>query len=167
MGINQLKIRPCELRDERLLLQWRNDPEAIRWSQSGRAVGSEEHSAWFRSSLSSSSVQIFIGFYPDLDPERVGEDCLGMVRFDHAPEASSVSIYIKPAARSQGVAKELLSSGIRLLAAKPEETLVLLAFVHDGNSASQQLFSSAGFEFDGRVGEFARLKKRVQAISNA
>lgn len=165
MRINQLTIRSCESRDEGLLLKWRNDPASILWSRSRRPVGVEEHARWFQSVFFDPNIQIFIGFFPNMETKKNQEDSVGMVRFERETEAWCVSIYVHPFSRGRGVARELLGGGIEMLSNLSNGRLDLIAWVHEANAPSKQLFASAGFRFDRQEGEFVRMKRSPQTIS--
>ena len=89
-----LTLRNATLADSDLLLAWRNDPEVIATSASGKVVMAAEHEAWFIKTLTDLTVHLYVaetwvgdyGATLPRDPEppgiwasvgmgRINEDC--------------------------------------------------------------------------------------------
>ena len=133
---DRLRLRPVDTADVDRLLRWRNDPESVRFSESGRTVEAAEHQRWLTARLEDPSTRIWIA-------ERDG--CpLGSVRIDVRAAKGAVSIAVAPEARGQGVGGAML----RLLQhelADDFQVVALTAVVGADNAASLRLFDGAGF----------------------
>ena len=141
-----LSFRRVHPGDARLLLCWRNDQEARRWSRSHDEIGLEDHLRWLNAVLS--------------DPNRVlwlflsGDEPVASVRYDiEGPSGRSaeVSILVAPHARGHGYGPlALAESQAELRHARPSVKR-LVAVVHRGNTASQRLFERAGYVLEGET----------------
>lgn len=135
-------IRPFCADDCRLLLSWRNHPEARRWSFDSHIIDPAEHEAWFRDFLA--------------DPRRVGlmliDDGLpvAQIRLEPAPHPGilTISIATSPDQFRKGYARELLGQAMH----HPEVTqraVMVRAETFTENEASMKVFESAGFKLLG------------------
>jgi len=141
---SSLTLRQAEASDADLLLEWRNDPEAVRFSASRREIGPAEHRQWLAHALASPTTRIWIA-------ERDGS-AVGQVRLDPQPGGHEVSIMVAPRERGRGVGQALLSGLMALALAQGRHPL--LARVDRDNAASIRLFLRAGFvqtRADGRM----------------
>ena len=156
-----LTLRPAERSDAPLLLAWRNDPQARRWSRASDPVDPEHHERWLTDSLSRSDRVLLVA------TDAAGP--VGTVRWDRAdhldpsishdrPDEWEVSITLAPNRRGAGLALDVLRAGEEYLAARHPVT-AYLALVHDDNRASRRLFARAGYLPDrpADVDGFARL----------
>jgi spore coat polysaccharide biosynthesis protein SpsF len=142
-------LRPADAGDSDDLLAWRNDPDAVRQSVSGRPVELDEHSRWLAERLDDPATRIWIA---ELDGRRVGS-----VRIDVTNGVGAVSIVIAPEARGRGLGKAML----HMLLERFEDDFqveALEALVHHDNTASQRLFTGAGFRPAGSRGTFDVLR---------
>ena len=153
----RLTLRPANLDDEALLLGWRNDPEAVRYSVTGRTVTPAEHATWLARHLGDPSTHLWIA-------EERGNP-VGQVRVDAEARTGTVSIAIAPGARGRGLG----SAALRAMVLEVERHRVvgtLRALVHSGNQASLRAFELAGFQQLGtRDGEFLVLERAVSPPS--
>jgi len=137
--------------DERDLYTWRNDPAAIANSVTGRAVGWEEHRAWFARASSDPMTVLYIA-------ERDGVP-VGMCRFDrHEDGVAEVSINIAPEFRRQGLGSSMLESAIDAVRLEPNPPEVLVADIHTDHAASVAIFRRQGFERVGTTAGFDRFR---------
>src|ERR1035438_6256290 len=56
----EVTLRPATEDDSGVLLEWRNDPEAVRFSVSGRAVTPVEHREWLSGRLADPGTFLWI-----------------------------------------------------------------------------------------------------------
>jgi RimJ/RimL family protein N-acetyltransferase len=131
-----MKLRRATMDDALDVLAWRNDPDSIALSKSGRAIGVKEHLDWFGRNFENPDHPILVA----VDDGRK----LGMVRFDRAPDEWIVSINLAPAERDKGYGRRALSAGIALHRAAIGPCR-LSAEIKDSNLKSLRLFEGLGF----------------------
>ena len=133
---------PVTLRDARdddadRLLRWRNDPDAVRFSGTGRAVtSSSEHARWLAAARDDPDVHILIA---EADGTAVGQ-----VRLDVRDHVGTVSISVAVEHRGAGRGSAMLENLVAL-AARDSAISSLKALVHPDNAASLRIFERAGF----------------------
>ncbi|MGH9152653.1 MAG: GNAT family N-acetyltransferase [Acidimicrobiales bacterium] len=132
----ELRLRPAEAGDASAVLAWRNDPDAVRFSTSGRPVQPVDHRSWFAARLEDPASRIWIA-------DRDGNG-LGTVRIDVEDAVGAVSIAVAEEARRQGIAGRMLDLLQRELAGD-FQVVRLTALVREDNAASLRLFARAGF----------------------
>ncbi len=132
----ELVLRPATLDDSSIVLAWRNEAAAVRWSTTKRSIAVEEHASWFAATLQNAGKRIFIG---EVDGARVGT-----VRVDVECGIGTVSIAVDPQRRRMGM-------GLLLIRALQAELLGdcqvvgLRAIVHEANAGSTRIFERSGF----------------------
>ncbi|WP_162917702.1 GNAT family N-acetyltransferase, partial [Dongia deserti] len=131
-----MKLRRATMDDALDVLAWRNDPDSVTASKSGRPIGQAEHLKWFPNAIRSSRHLILIA---EEDSHK-----LGVVRFDQMADYWLVSINMSPAVRGKGHGRKALSQAIDLLRADAGPCR-LLAEVKDDNVPSLRLFDTLGF----------------------
>lgn len=122
-----------------IVLDWRNDPQARRYSRNPEVISPEVHTVWFQSVINNPERHLYIG-------EHDGE-LIGQVRFDpmeSAQEQFEVSISVDPKNRGQGLAVPLLLSAESALRERTRAH-TFYAWVNPENAASQNLFQRAGY----------------------
>jgi spore coat polysaccharide biosynthesis protein SpsF len=140
--------------DADFVLACRADPDAVRWSTSGRAIRPEEHAGWYPTALDNPAIRLRIAM---LDGERIGT-----VRVDVAGGAGEVGIAVAAERRGRGLGRALLAALVRDCAADPQVTS-LIACVHPENEASMRAFAAAGFLLtDGERHGFRVLRREVR-----
>jgi RimJ/RimL family protein N-acetyltransferase len=142
-------LRPAEPGDEDDLLAWRNEPDAVRQSISGRAVEPAEHHRWLAERLEDPATRIWI--------VEVAGAPAGSVRIDVVDAVGTVSIAIAPDARGRGLGGATLRALLDLLE-HDFQVEVLEALVRPANDASRRAFESAGFHPAGSRGTFTLLR---------
>jgi RimJ/RimL family protein N-acetyltransferase len=137
------------------LLEWRNDPDAVRFSVTGRGVTPAEHSKWLAARLADPDTRLWIA-------EEDGQP-IGQARVDLRDATGTVSIGIAPAHRGRGVGSAVLAA--MLVEMERESRAVMLrAETHSTNIASLRAFERAGFSRRGRgQGDFLVLERQVGA----
>jgi RimJ/RimL family protein N-acetyltransferase len=120
-----------------MLLEWRNESDAVRFSASGRPVTTAEHERWFtrvRSDQSGTTIWII---------EDSGTP-VGQVRVDVENSVGVVSIAIAVEHRGRGIGPNALRAMVAAVSAEGEVRL-LRALAHADNSRSLRAFEVAGF----------------------
>ena len=135
---HQLSLRPAEEGDCELLWQWRNEENTRERSFDTNYVAYEEHRNWFLSKLNSANSEILI--VSDESKKEVGQ-----VRFDINSEGSAeVSISMATMERNKGYGSTALKLACQR-AAQEFSLRKVLAHIKEGNKASINVFTKAGF----------------------
>jgi len=130
-----MKLRPANLGDSELLLQWRNDPITRQFSLKVGVVEQSEHEKWLRGSLANPQRRIYIA--------EIEGHPVGTIRTDFDGEFYELSWTVAPERRGQGVGKELVSTLVKLLAQPTRAT------IKKENLASIRIAEQAGLIFEG------------------
>lgn len=134
--IGGLRLRKADLSDLRLLYEWRNDPECVCNSATGKQVEWSEHQRWFASIQKGCNAEIFI-----LETEHTP---LGQVRLNLEEHYGVISYSIAKEYRRQRLGREIL---IRIEEeAKKQGIQELRAEVKKDNTASRKLFLELDYE---------------------
>lgn len=155
-GIPDIALRVAADRDSTMLLEWRNEPAAVRFSGSGRRVSSAEHERWFAQVLADpSATKLWI-------IEENGMP-VGQVRVDVVGGVGVVSIAIAAEHRGRGIGPKALSAMVAAVTVD-DSVALLKALSHPDNSRSLRAFELAGFHrtTDAENG-FAVLERAVRA----
>ncbi|MCP5370556.1 MAG: GNAT family N-acetyltransferase [Hyphomicrobiales bacterium] len=130
-------LRPMAADDCEMVFTWRNRPEIVRLSSSGRPVDWEDHLSWFRRRAADGTQPMFV-------IEAAGWPA-GQLRFDaEADRAYRVTIYLVAESTGRGIGVAALRAGCgRLLAEGRADTFT--ACVQAGNLPSRKAFARAGF----------------------
>jgi RimJ/RimL family protein N-acetyltransferase len=129
-------LRRANAGDAARLMEWRNDPDAIRFSASHRPVSGVEHRAWLTHRLSDPKPRLWIA--------EVGGAPAGQVRADVTDGTATVSIVVAPSRRGRGVGKAMLDALIDV-AAGDAEIRDFKALTDPENIASLRAFENSGF----------------------
>jgi UDP-2,4-diacetamido-2,4,6-trideoxy-beta-L-altropyranose hydrolase len=133
----QVTLRSAREDDSAMLMALRNDPDAIAFSVSGRAVTAEEHERWFARVLADQAPhRLWIA-------ESNGEP-VGQLRIDIAADSGTVSIAVSPEHRGRGIATAMLQALVSNVAAEGTPSR-LTAVVRSDNAASRRAFAAVGF----------------------
>lgn len=139
-GRGDLFLRPATPEDSDSLLAWRNAPDAVQWSATGRALGRCEHEAWLSQVLGNAGRRIWVG--------EVDGVPIGMVRVDVeqaiGPGVGIVSVAVDAARRGHGAGAGLLR-GLKRELLGDCQVLELRALVHPANAGSVRIFERGGF----------------------
>ncbi|MDT7800528.1 MAG: hypothetical protein QOI78_3961, partial [Actinomycetota bacterium] len=137
-----------------LLLSWRNDPRTRQSSRSTAVVTLAEHLGWLRGVLADEERLLLV-----VDHEGAA---VGTVRFDRRDgDGWEVSITLAPESRGRGLSGAVLAEGERA-ARERLGVRVVLAAVHQDNTASAKLFEHAGYaEAAPAVSGFRQLRKTL------
>ncbi len=141
IGCENLKIflRDATIDDEKLLLDWSNEPQARAQSFCQNLITAEEHNIWLNKKLLDSNALILIGESESGVP-------LGLVRFDLniKKREAVISISIDVSMRGMGIAKKLLADAMKYCAIMMP-AITFIAEVRDTNGQSQHLFKQLNF----------------------
>lgn len=151
----EVTLRPATEGNSGVLLEWRNDPEAVRLSVSGRGVTPPEHRKWLSGRLADPGTRLWIA-------ERAGT-AIGQVRVDVADGIGTVSVAVAPSQRGRGFGSAVLRAMV--VEMEPEAGVRRLrALAHAENTASIRAFERAGFHRQGRhEPDFIVLERTVGA----
>jgi spore coat polysaccharide biosynthesis protein SpsF len=147
--VDGVALRPVMPGDETLLLDLRNDEDAIGWSRSGRPVEASEHAAWFARLLSDPAARAWV---LEGDGARVGA-----VRVDVDDAVGTVSISVAPDARGRGVGTAGVRGLMQALRAD-HQVHTLAADIHRDHETSLRLFGRLGFLPHATEGDFVTLR---------
>lgn len=128
----------------------RNDPDAVRYSVSGRAVTSEEHGHWF-SAVRSDPSRCHIWIAED------GAETVGQVRIDLNGDSGAVSIAVGVGHRGRGIGTAMLKAVVAQVGIDGAPSR-LTAVVRSDNAASLHAFAAAGFRRGVDGNEFQELE---------
>lgn len=134
----QLDIRLATIADEQDLYTWRNHPKIREVSFNQQVITLEQHTQWFRDTLSNPNRLLLIG--------ELKENPVGVVRFDIDGDSAEVSIYLIQENNYKGLGQSLLSSAEQWLKANKKNISVIKANVIEENSISQLFFTHAGYK---------------------
>lgn len=144
-----IRLRPATLDDADRLLEWRNDPETVEASLTGRKVEPDEHRAWLELVLAEPGERLYV----------IEEDgrAVGQVRLQRHPEGEEEEVHIGLAgeARGQGLGRAALE-----LAWREAGTRSLVARVLAGNERSLRAFAAADFRELSRQNGVVTLERR-------
>ena len=141
-------LRPATAADSARLREWRNDPETIAASLSGRGVEAEEHHAWLTRVLDDPGERLFI-------VESEGEP-VGQVRLERLDgETLELHIGLAAEARGRGLGREALE-----VACQEAGGETVTARVLRDNERSLRAFAAAGFHERSRGEREVLLERR-------
>jgi RimJ/RimL family protein N-acetyltransferase len=157
-----VRLRPATLGDASLLLDWRNDPVAVRFSVTRRTVEPGEHLVWLAARLADPGTRLWIA---EEDGVPAGQDGVpaGQVRVDLEGGTGTVSIAVAPDRRGRGVGSAILRAML-IEMERDVEARRLRAVAHDENRTSIRAFERIGFRRRGRSERgFVVLKRDLEA----
>lgn len=147
--------RTATLGDAAMLLTWRNNPSARKFSLNSEHIPDDQHLEWFRARLERTQIEPFFLYEAE-------SKVIGMSRFDIASgtfNKSEISILVDPNEHGKGVGKKILNMAcVTFFGLHPNYAIV--ANVHKQNFVSQKLFAGAGFELLHSVGDFHCFEKK-------
>lgn len=134
-GGAQLCFRLARAQDEKILLDWANDPATRANAFNPEPITPEGHHRWLSARLASpDTCRIFIA-------ETARGVAVGQVRFDLRGGEAIIDYSVAPPFRGHGLGRRLLDEAARLL----EPGLLLVGEVLPGNAASHKVFRSLGY----------------------
>lgn len=135
----EIRLRPAEERDIRLLWEWANDAQVRAAAFSTETIPWEIHAAWFATKLSDPDCRILISEEGNGRP-------IGQFRTDRRTGGDAdISVSLSREFRGKGYGGRLIEEGVAAAFAEGGVTQ-LHAFVKPDNLASRRSFEWAGFE---------------------
>lgn len=136
---NHLQLRPATAGDARLLHSWRNHPAVRAVSATQSPIDFEVHHRWLRGVLANPARWLFVA--------QVGRLPAGSLRFDRLDNGHlEVSLYTDPDLQGLGLGQRLLAAGEQAMLALHPGGITVDAHVLPGNTTSQRLFQTAGYQ---------------------
>ena len=132
----QLSLRPAQLADASLILEWQRHSETRRFARNPVIPSEAEHLNWYARKIASADCQFLIA-----EAQAVP---VGFLRLDRRGDEWELSIVVAPEARRHRFATTMLA-----LVDSFQDNRHLFAVVLPGNDASHRLFQSAGWRSDG------------------
>jgi UDP-2,4-diacetamido-2,4,6-trideoxy-beta-L-altropyranose hydrolase len=145
MAASNLRVRTATVDDAELVYRWRNHESTRSVSRDSSPIPWSTHQSWFDKVLVDARRRVLVG--------QVGEVPVGVFRFDELRErgAIEVSLFLDPELHGLGLGTAL----IRAAHADWEQSVgrgeSFVATVSERNFASQNLFRSAGYQFQNPV----------------
>ena len=139
LGCSGIVIRKANADDSPKLFAWRNHPSIRSVSRNTDPITWENHQNWFATVISSQDRVLLIG--------EIGEEPVGVVRFDRQEDNAEVSIYLVPYNQT-GQGRNMLLSAEQWLKANRPEIKYIRACVIGGNEPSQRLFLGANYQVE-------------------
>lgn len=140
LGIDNIEIRNATESDTSVLFEWRNHPSIRAVSRNPELIDWDAHCSWFGSVLNDKDRELLIGY--------IGDEPIGVVRFDMAGDIAEVSIYLVPEVGFTGQGRNLLLSAERWLVVNRSDIRTVRAEVLGANAASQRLFLGADYRVE-------------------
>ncbi len=139
VGDGAVTLRPADVGDEALLLNWANDPGVRRNSFNEAQISYAGHREWFARRLVDRRTAMFVATGPAGLP-------IGQVRLDidEAGSSALINISVDPALRGKGIGTAMLAAAEERARQLPGLT-TLVAEVRHGNHPSRMMFLAAGF----------------------
>jgi RimJ/RimL family protein N-acetyltransferase len=135
--MSAIQLRAATIDDMESLFHWRNAPEVRATSFSTEEIPWASHQAWFRRMLDDTSRHLLIG--------EIGDDAIGVIRFDIVAAEAEISIYLVPGLSGRGFGTQLLQAATAWASTRIPGLQRVLARVRDENQASLKAFKKAGF----------------------
>jgi len=133
-----MKIRKVNSDDCETLFTWANDPQVTNFRLNPKTIQWDEHCQWFKSKLSDENAFMYMYQTDENIPA-------GQVRFDiEDDERAVISVSLSSDHRNKGLGVQLIKEGIRLFL-KESKVKKIMAIIRDGNAASINAFTKAGF----------------------
>ena len=134
----ELRLRPAEEKDCKLLWEWANDPEVRAASFCQDFIPWEQHVSWFQSRLRDQNTRIMMA----MNSHQVE---IGTVRFNLKGNRAVVSISLDQRARGKGQGSAILRMAVNELF-RSSDAIAVDAYVKPHNEASQKLFEKTSFQ---------------------
>ncbi|MFZ1743481.1 MAG: UDP-2,4-diacetamido-2,4,6-trideoxy-beta-L-altropyranose hydrolase [Pontixanthobacter sp.] len=137
LGVRVIEIRTANQNDSSKLFEWRNHTTIRSVSRNSGPIKWENHQAWFTAVLADKDRVLLIG--------HIGDEQVGVVRFDKEGEVAEVSIYLVPESGFAGQGCSLLLSAEQWLRVNRPDIKRIRANVLSENEPSQRLFLGASY----------------------
>lgn len=134
---HEIRLRPTEQSDCRLLWEWANDPQVRAMSFSAESIPWDQHVKWFNSRLGDPWARLYVASDHTDQP-------IGQVRHQLAGDRADLSLNLGCQFRGKGYGKAMLLLATEELF-RHSQVRTIDAFVKPGNAPSLRLFEAAGF----------------------
>jgi RimJ/RimL family protein N-acetyltransferase len=133
-----LRLRPATPADMEQIFEWRNDPDIVSRSSSGRTVTREEHCRWFSRAIADPATLFYV---IELDGVPAGQ-----ARFERRASANEavISVYLLAAHAGKGHGRIAIRTACGEAIRKWQVERVI-AHVRQDNSAAMRAFTASGF----------------------
>jgi UDP-2,4-diacetamido-2,4,6-trideoxy-beta-L-altropyranose hydrolase len=159
LAASLVTVRRATIADAAMMYDWRNHPATRGVSTNAAAIAWPDHLRWLEASLVSDRRTLLIG--------QVGSTNIGVVRFDRDEQEFEVSLYLDPALHGLGLGSAMLAAGEAQVRAQVTVQARFVATVLEGNTGSERMFASAGYELRQGVWRKAPAAQRVDEGSKA
>jgi UDP-2,4-diacetamido-2,4,6-trideoxy-beta-L-altropyranose hydrolase len=140
MGVSFIEIRRAVKGDSKNLFDWRNNLKIRNVSRNSDPISWEGHQTWFDAVLTDKNRELIIG--------TLGNQTVGVVRFDIENVAAEVSIYLVPEGGFYGYGRNLLLSAEEWLNRTRPEIRIIRATVLGENEISKSLFLNSNYRIN-------------------
>lgn len=143
----KFELRPVEEKDLKVTLEWRNDPEVLKYAQTPNPISMEEHAAMYK--FNNAIKLIFL----------VNDVPAGFVAFTRDPDfpKGEWSFHLSKEFRGKGLSELMLKSALYYII-EVEGYVVVTAAVKKNNEISNYLHQKLGFEYVSSKDDFYELK---------
>ncbi len=135
-----IEIRTANEEDSPRLFEWRNHQTIRKVSKNSAPIAWADHQSWFAKVLADKNRVLLIG--------QIGNEPIGVVRFDKEGETALVSIYLVPGGGFTGQGRNLLLSAEEWLKRHRVDIKSIQAKVLSANTVSQRLFMGADYRLE-------------------
>jgi len=137
---DHVTIRKARWTDKDLLFSWRNLPEIVALSASGKSVEYKEHLNWFKNYLDRCGLMFII---------KNKNEPVGQLRFDKLDaNKMAVTIYLIPNKTGQSIGRSAFNQGLDYLRKEVTLPIILVANIKDTNAPSIKFFKKLGFRME-------------------
>jgi UDP-2,4-diacetamido-2,4,6-trideoxy-beta-L-altropyranose hydrolase len=133
-----LTLRRAVASDAKPCHAWRNAESTRRYFRDPSPVPLVDHLRWWQSALANPQIHLLIA--------QIGQEAVGVVRFDSAGSEAEVSIFVDPALTGLGLGRHMLDAAADWAATPAVGSKALTADIDPANDASQSAFAAAGFQ---------------------
>lgn len=133
-----MRLRKAVEGDCEKVFNWRNHPRIRKYSGDPKALSWDEHQSWFADTIRSGQSALLIA--------EIGNEGVGVIRFDINGVDATVSIYVAPGSIGMGYGRRILELGENWLRQEYADIVTCSARVLDANRASTSLFQAAGYK---------------------
>jgi UDP-2,4-diacetamido-2,4,6-trideoxy-beta-L-altropyranose hydrolase len=133
-----LDLHGAVLADAQRLLDWRNAPQTRAHSGDGACITLDNHMRWLTGVLRDPARGLWIA--------ALGDTPVGVVRFDTAQDAATVSVYLVPGMQGRGWGRAVIAAGVQRAMTVWPALERIDARISPDNPASLHAFSACGFE---------------------
>lgn len=132
---NFLTLRPLQMADSDVILEWANDTNTRKNSFDQNQISKEDHEIWIKKKLSDKNCLYYVCEY--------NHQSAAFIRLDVLPDGYMIGINVNPAFRGKKISVSALKMSLKTI----EKNIPVYAYIKPENLASILAFSNAGFTF--------------------